>query len=196
MSNTASRFVTATLELFRRQGYNGTSLSQVTAAAGAPTGSLYHHFKGGKDDLTVAVLASAGGTYLELLETVWEASPDPEAAVSAFFDGAADILEATDFIDPCPIGTVAREVASTNEPLRIAALDQFELWIAAVRQRLVAAGLDEATAQELAVTLVGAIEGAFVVARTARDGELVRATGRRLSQTVATELAAVSQPGV
>ncbi len=190
MSSTRDRLITATLELFRRQGYNGTSLSQVTKAADAPTGSLYHHFKGGKEDLAEAVLVSAGATYLELLETIWDAAPDPATAVTAFFEGAAEVLEESDFLDPCPIGTVAREVASTDEQLRLAALAQFESWIAAVDERLQAAGLAADTARELAVTLVTSIEGAFVVSRTARDADLVRVAGHRLSNAVATELAA------
>lgn len=136
MIGTRDRFIASTLELFRRQGYNGTSLSQVTAATGAPTGSLYHHFKGGKEELTVAVMEAAGAAYGELLVAIWDAESDPVSAVSAFFEGAAAVLEESDFIDPCPIGTVAREVASTNDVLRQAALAAFEEWIAAVRVRL------------------------------------------------------------
>lgn len=188
MSTTRDRFIASTLELFRRQGYNGTSLSQVTKAAGAPTGSLYHHFRGGKDELTAAVLESAGAVYGALLEAIWDAEPDPAAAVSAFFDGAAVVLEESDFIDPCPVGTVAREVASTNEELRKAALGPFEAWMEAVRVRLLAAGLDDVAAQEFAAALVAAIEGGFVLSRTARDAELLRATGRRMARSLAVEM--------
>ena len=188
MTTTRERFIASTLELFRRQGYHGTSLSQVTNAAGAPTGSLYHHFRGGKDELTAAVLESAGAVYGALLEAIWDAEPDPAAAVLAFFDGAAAVLEESDFIDPCPIGTVAREVASTNDELRRAALGPFEAWMDAVRVRLLDAGLDEVAAEEFAAGLVAAIEGGFVLSRTARDAELLRATGRRMSRALALEL--------
>lgn len=190
MTTTRDRFITSTLELFRRQGYNATSLSQVTQAAGAPTGSLYHHFKGGKDDLAAAVVASSGSVYRELVIAIWDAAPDPVAAVADVFEGAAAVLEETDYIDPCPVGTVAREVASTNEPLRIIALGAFESWVGAVRERLLDAGMSEGAAGDLAVTLVAGIEGAFVLARTARDADLVRATGRQLAAAVAAELSA------
>ena len=163
--------------MFRRQGYNGTSLSQVTAAAGAPTGSLYHHFKGGKEELTVEVLQEAGIVYGQLLEAIWDAESNPVAAVSAFFEGAAVVLEESDFIDPCPIGTVAREVASTNDTVRQAALSDFEEWMAAVRVRLMTAGIRSAEATDLSVALVAAIEGGFVLGRTARDADLLRAIG-------------------
>ena len=180
------------MELFRRQGYNGTSLSQVTAAAGAPTGSLYHHFKGGKDELTAAVLEESGVAYGQLLEAIWDAESDPVAAVTAFFEGAAVVLEESDFIDPCPIGTVAREVASTNDALRRAALGAFQEWMAAVRVRLIAAGIGPTEADELSVALVASIEGGFVLGRTARNADLLRATGRRMAATLRAELDTVA----
>lgn len=192
MASTRDRFIASTLELFRRQGYNGTSLSQVTAAAGAPTGSLYHHFKGGKDELTVAVLHEAGVVYGQLLEAIWDAEANPVAAVTAFFEGAAAVLEESDFIDPCPIGTVAREVASTNDRVRRAALSAFEEWMAAVRDRLEAAGVGSQQAEDLSIALVAAIEGGFVLSRTARDAELLRATGRQMAGAVRIELDRVS----
>ena len=60
MTKTRDRFITATNELFRRYGYNGTSLKQVTEAAAAPVGSLYHFFPGGKAELTEAVIEETG----------------------------------------------------------------------------------------------------------------------------------------
>ncbi len=129
MADTRNRLLTATNESFRRRGYNGTSLKQVTEAAQAPTGSLYHFFPGGKDELAAEVITTSGAAYRELFEAIADAADSPGAAVTDFFDGAAAVLEETDFIDPCPIGTVAREVASTNEPLRVATERVFASWI-------------------------------------------------------------------
>lgn len=180
MSDSRDRFLTATNELYRRQGHHATSMKQVTEAAGLPTGSLYHFFPGGKDDLAAQVLETSGVVYRELLEMIWDEAGSPSAGVLAMFDGAAEVLEQTDFIDPCPIGTVAREVASTNEPLRQVTHRVFDTWVAAARDRLMAAGIGASVAQDLAVCLVGAIEGAFVLARATRDGDVLRSTGRQM----------------
>ena len=188
VADTRDRLITATLELFRRQGYAATSLSQVTEAAGAPAGSLYHHFKGGKEELAEAVLTSAGAIYLQLLEAIWDAEDNPVSAVATFFDAGAVLLEETDFIDPCPVGTIAREVANTNEVLRATANNAFESWIAAAQTRLVDAGLDEGAATGFAITLVAGIEGGFVLARTARNADLLRSVGHRLAGALEVEL--------
>lgn len=194
--STRERFITATNELFRRQGFHGTSLKQVTGAAGAPIGSLYHHFPGGKDELTGAVLASSGAVYQELFELIWDAADDPGAGVRDFFEGAALVLEETDFIDPCPIGSVAREVASTNDELRQAAHRVFENWIGSLTARLEQEGLGQSVAHDLATTLVGAVEGGFVIARTAKDATILRTSGRQMARVVESAVgAAQSQAG-
>jgi AcrR family transcriptional regulator len=46
------------MELFMRQGYDGTSLEQVAAAAGFSKGAVYSNFSG-KDDLYLALLDGA-----------------------------------------------------------------------------------------------------------------------------------------
>jgi AcrR family transcriptional regulator len=184
MTSTRHRLLSATNEMFRRHGYHGTSLKQVTTAAGAPTGSLYHFFPGGKQDLAEAAIDASGAAYRELFELIADAAADPAAAVVDFFDGAADVLEQSDYIDPCPIGTVAREVASTDEALRQAAERVFASWIDAAATRFEAAGLARRDARDLAATVVAALEGSFVLARTRRDTAALRATGRHLRHLV------------
>ena len=184
MPDTRTRILTATGELFRRHGFHGTSLKQVTQAAAATTGSLYHFFPGGKDELARAVLTTSGAAYQELFELIADGAATPADAISDFFDGAADTLEEHDFVDICPIGTVAREVASTDETLRAASQAVFGGWIDAAARRFAAAGLPAADANELATTVVAALDGAIVLARTARDAGVLRVTGRNMRALV------------
>ena len=118
MAGTRDRIIVATNELFRRYGYNGTTLTQISEASAATIGSIYHFFPGGKEALAVAVVETTGAVYRELFESIVAEADDAAAAYVDFFNGAAAVLEESDFIDPCPIGTIAREVANTSEPLR------------------------------------------------------------------------------
>jgi AcrR family transcriptional regulator len=43
-------------DVFRRHGYDGTSLSAISEATGLGRASLYHHFPGGKDEMVSAAL--------------------------------------------------------------------------------------------------------------------------------------------
>jgi AcrR family transcriptional regulator len=184
MRDTRERLITATNELFRRHGYQGTSLKQVTEAAAATIGSLYHFFPGGKDDLAAAAVTESGNAYRDLFEVVADAAPDAASGVASFFDGAADVLEETDYIDPCPIGTVAGEVASSNEGLRQATDQVFVGWIETAASRFEAEGMPRAVAEELATTVVATLEGGFVLARARRDATPLRIAGRQARRLV------------
>ena len=88
--------------------------------------------------------------------------------MTAIFRGAATALEVSDYADVCPVATVAMEVASTNEPLRIATAEVFAAWIDAAVARLRGAGISKVEARKLASTIVGLLEGAFILCRASR----------------------------
>jgi TetR/AcrR family transcriptional repressor of lmrAB and yxaGH operons len=66
-ADTRTRILRAATKLFRKQGYHGTGLADVLAAAQAPKGSLYHHFPGGKEAIGVAVIESINAGVLQLM---------------------------------------------------------------------------------------------------------------------------------
>jgi AcrR family transcriptional regulator len=185
---TKERILDVTTELFRRHGYNGTGLKQIVASANAPFGSVYHFFPGGKEELGEAVIRRAGQMYLELIEAIWDAAGDPLTGVSDIFMGAAAALIETDYIDLCPIGTVALEMASSSEVLRKATSDVFESWIHNGAARLEQAGADPAKAREVALALVAILQGAFVLGRAMRSPEPVEAAGRAAAAIAARAL--------
>ena len=177
MSDTRHRLLSSSAELFRRQGYAATGVKQIVTAAQAPFGSLYHHFPGGKEQLGAEAIRTSGALYELLIGAVFDPAPDLVSGVRAFFAGAAVHLEQTGFADACPIATVTLETASVSEPMREASAAVFESWIAAGLPRFTAAGLDESTARELVVSLICALEGAFVLARATRSTEPLRIAG-------------------
>lgn len=186
--DTRDRIITATAELFRVHGFNGTSLSQIVKASEATTGSLYHFFPDGKEELAAEVLRVSGAAYRELVVLVLNEAIDPSAAMTDTAVSAAAVLEATDFIDPCPIGTIAREVASTHDGLRQVAEEVMTSWVAAVQDHLTEAGVTPERAEILATTAVAAIEGGFVLARAQRDTAPLLKVGEGLRALLGSEL--------
>ncbi|WP_280309776.1 TetR/AcrR family transcriptional regulator, partial [Nocardia abscessus] len=82
-TSTRERLVTATAELMRTQGYAGTSVKQITVAARAPMGSLYHHFPEGKPQIAAAALRTSGAAYIQLLPLLLDPHDDLREAVPA-----------------------------------------------------------------------------------------------------------------
>jgi AcrR family transcriptional regulator len=176
-STTKDRIIHSSAELFRRQGYTGTGVKQIVAAANAPFGSLYHFFPGGKEQLGAETIRSSGQLYIELFATIAAQAPDVITAVGNFFSGAAETLEETGYADACPIATVALEVASTSEPLREATAEVFDSWIAGASEYFAAAHIPRDTARELALSMLSLLEGAFIFCRAMRTTEPLEVAG-------------------
>lgn len=171
MNDTRERLVTVSAALFQRQGLTGTGIKQILSESNAQFSSLYHHFPGGKDELAAEVIRTSGRRYQELVEAVWDSAPGVLASVAQVFEGAAKVLEDSDFAVACPIATVALEVASTNEELRQATAEVFNAWVSSGTVRLAAAGVDPVKARLVAINLVSLLEGAFLLCQAAKSTE-------------------------
>lgn len=170
VSTTRERMIRSAAKLMRRQGYAATGWRQVVADSATPWGSQAHFFPGGKEELTAAALSSSGAAYERLLR---DALRDfaPAEAVSAWLELAAAELQRSGWADGCPIATVALETAHRSDALGSACNQALTSWRAAIADALVRRGLAAGEADSLAVLIVSAIEGALVLARSARNAE-------------------------
>ncbi|HZB73048.1 MAG TPA: TetR/AcrR family transcriptional regulator [Acidimicrobiales bacterium] len=186
---TRTRILDATGQLLRDHGYAGTGLKAISTSAAAPFGSLYHHFPLGKEELAAAALRHAAAGYAERVTAVLAAAGhDPVEAMRVAFRRAAETLAATDYADACPIATVALEVASSNDALRRVAAEIFEGWLAALDAWFMAAGIDPGTARSLSTLFLAALEGGFLLSRTARDTGPMHVLGEAVAGAVASAL--------
>ncbi|MEW2625497.1 TetR/AcrR family transcriptional regulator [Streptomyces sp. NPDC048106] len=186
---TRQRIVRAGIELFRRSGYTGTGMKQIAEAAEAPFGSIYHFFPGGKVQLAEEVIRTSGAVYLDLVAALMTAHEDCVVATADAFTAAAGTLVELDFADPCPIATVALEVASTNEPLRQATSEVFESWVTRLAASYTAGGIPAPLARETATSVIALLEGAFMLARAARSTAPVLAASKAAAAIVRAALA-------
>jgi AcrR family transcriptional regulator len=192
VSSTRERIIQASTSLFMERGYSASGLKQISAASAAPIGSLYHFFPGGKEELAAETLRTSGAAYQALVEAVFDGAPDMVTGVRDCFTGAAEVLRATDYADACPIATVALEVASSDEPLREVTAGIFESWLESATVRLERAGIEAVRARELAIVLVAALEGGFLLSRAAKDTSAMDAIGKAMVELVSS---AIQQSG-
>ncbi len=179
--STRESILTAAAELMRRKGYGAVVMKDIAEASGAPIGSLYHHFRGGKVQIVGEALVNAGLAYGLLIPSIVDEYTDLGAAIEGVFTRAAEDMAATGFANMCPVASVAAEIADTVEELRVAAAGVFTDWLDGGTAYFQARGLDGARARDLTLTLIGALEGAFVLARTLHSTEPLLAAGRVLA---------------
>ena len=187
---TRTRLVESALSLFSRNGYAATGVKAILAEAKAPYGSLYHWFPGGKRELGVAAVEHGGALYRTLFETRYPAESDVVKATEGAFMEAADMLEATDYAESCPLATIALEVANTDEPMRLAAAAAFDSWLSVFESRFLDAGMSAERAREAAVNIFCLLEGAALLARTTKSPAPMHIAGRTAASAVAAALAA------
>ena len=179
---TRKKLVDATAALLRRQGYHATGLSDIVAESGAPRGSLYFYFPGGKDELARAALAASGQEWRERIEAVVARAPDLDGAIVSVVKLLADDLEASGWDNGCPVAAVALE--SISEPVRGAVVAHYAGWLDAVADRLVTFGIAEGPARQMATLALSAIEGALLLARVTRSREPLMTVGAALRAMV------------
>jgi TetR/AcrR family transcriptional repressor of lmrAB and yxaGH operons len=166
---TRARLTAAAAALLQRQGFHATGLSQIVEESGAPRGSLYFHFPGGKEELVIAALHESGAAWRERVEAIVDAAPDLGTAVVEVCRMLADELEASGWQLGCPMATVALEAAATSEPVRTTCAAHYAGWEAAIATRLVAGGVPAPAAHGMAMFTLASIEGALLLARVERS---------------------------
>src|SRR2546423_6308205 len=96
------RMIQSALVLMGEHGVEGTSFSQVLEHSGAPRGSIYHHFPGGKAQLIEEATRSGG----ELINSGLTAALEKEDPIAAV-DGVAEFwrvaLRDNEFAVGCPV---------------------------------------------------------------------------------------------
>ena len=172
------KLVTATAELLRRQGYHATGLSEIVAESGAPRGSLYFYFPGGKDELACAALTVAGEEWRRRIAAAVEDTAELGAAIDAIVTLLADDLEASGYQHGCPAAAVALE--ATSEPVRQTVAAHYAAWEAAIADRLVAFGISRPIGTQLATVALAAIEGALLLAKVSRNRAPLATVGAAL----------------
>ena len=181
------KIVRTTAELLRRRGYAATGLAEIIEASGAPKGSLYHYFPGGKDEIAAAALAYAGERVSSTLSALAETAETPGAMVRAYGALLAGWMAQSGFRDGCPITTTLLETAPEKTGLTDAGRDAFEAWFSILERRLVAAGLTEANAHQLSRLTIMALEGALILSRVEKSGEPIMLDADRMAGLIDTE---------
>src|SRR5581483_3299911 len=165
-TETRQRLVEAARHLFWQHGYGAAGLTEILARAGANSGSFYHFFES-KDDLLRTVLSG----YQELLEPqvvspIRGAVREPLARVFALLDGYRQRLLATGCRYGCPLGRLALEIDTENEPAHALIAANFSAWKKAVEECLrEARAAQPAAAADLVLAVM---EGAVMQARAYR----------------------------
>jgi AcrR family transcriptional regulator len=184
--STRERMVVSAALLIRERGARATSIDDVLVHSGAPRGSVYHHFPGGRDELLLEATRYAGDV---AAGRITAGGGDPFAAFDGLLDAYRGQLLATDFRAGCPVVAVAVEARDgEDDAVRDAAGAAFTHWQGLLGGILREAGVAPERADALALTVISAIEGAIVICRATRDVAALDAVSTHMRALLRAEL--------
>jgi AcrR family transcriptional regulator len=156
--------------LIRERGAHPTAIADVLEHSGAPRGSAYHYFPGGRTQLLCEAIDYAGEY---IAAKITKAESGVEALDKLFGDYRKQLLR-SDFRAGCPVVAVSVEAGDPDKPDAADAVIKraaaaFARWTDLITTRLISDGVANKRAAELAMLTTTSIEGAIVVARASRD---------------------------
>lgn len=161
------------LELVHRTGFAGAGIAAIAAAARAPKGSFYNHFRS-KEEFGVAILDryfdAVQATLADLLE---RAEGTPGERLHAYFAFLRDLGRGQGYARGCLVGNLSAEAAPVSVALREALAVRLAEWTGALARTLAAGqGAGEirrdVPAEVLARLLLDAWQGALLRAKVER----------------------------
>lgn len=168
--DTRRRMIDSAVALLRERSATGVTIDAVLARSGAPRGSVYHHFPGGRDQIVLEAVAVAGRYVAELIARSEEGG-DPSAVVRRFLDFWERMLLDSDYLAGCPVVSLTVD-SRADQPDAIKLVEEiFLLWQSRLRSVLVSSGIEVSRAGRLATMIVAAAEGAVLLSRAQRSLE-------------------------
>ncbi|HEX6519921.1 MAG TPA: TetR/AcrR family transcriptional regulator [Streptosporangiaceae bacterium] len=170
---TRDRIVQAAADLMYHKGVHATTLDDVRAATGTSKSQLYRHFPD-KDALVHAVIALRGKQIVGERETQRLGRFSSFSGLVRWRNALVQASALQNGAYGCALGSMANELSDEDEEARVSLNELFKSWeelIADGLRRMQAKGTlsPKADPEQLAIGLMGALQGGYLLANTAHD---------------------------
>ena len=177
--STRDRLLEAATTLMRQSGLSGAGINEIVRESGAPKGSVYYFFPGGKSQIVSEALDLHTARVVAFIEETLARPRTAPAKIEALFGAYARRLEENRFKLSCPSGTVCLDLDVEMEVLRRQVAGTFDRYIEAIARHVKVGSTRESKA--LAAFALTAIQGAYIRGRAERSGAPFHEAGRWLA---------------
>jgi TetR/AcrR family transcriptional repressor of nem operon len=173
-AETRARILEATTALLREHGPARTTMDNICVVSGASKSQLYHHF-GDKDAIVLAAVRAEAEALLASEELILATVTTIEQ-LQGWRDGVVADNAAAGGRFGCTLGSLTTQLSDQNPAARAVLDESFARW-----GGLLASGLlrireeggltPEADVGALAISVVAALQGGYILAQAARNSE-------------------------
>ena len=160
------RLIKCAAELFWKNGYSATGISQILQQTELPKGSFYFYFKS-KDELAVAVAGYYQGFLLEYFQSIAQGK-DWESFVEEVFDFLSAKTTGQSF-SGCPYAVMGMETALSKPNIAAAFMDGLKKLASLFCDVLLYSGLSQNHAEILSERMLSVYQGEFLLGRVSGD---------------------------
>ncbi len=190
-SGTAVEILDVAERLLQTRGYNGFSYADVASELDITKPALHYHFPG-KSELGEALITRYASRFAEALAAIDNDVPSAPAKLDAYAGLYIDVLRAKRM---CLCGMLAAEYETLPQPMKAGVIQFFEdsaKWLESVLCDGNADGTLQfvGSGREVAQLIIGALEGAMLVARSYGDVGRFEDSAERLLASLARPRAA------
>jgi TetR/AcrR family transcriptional repressor of lmrAB and yxaGH operons len=177
-----------TARLLQHRGYHGTSLNDILDESGAPRGSLYFHFPGGKEQLVIEATKLTIDETTEWLSSTLASADSPAEATRLYLEAAAMLTVESDYTFGCPVAPLILDANAGLPELAALCRQAFEVWTALLRDGYERSGVPPQRALALALLASASLEGGLLMARAYRDPAPLNIIAAELERIVSASL--------
>ena len=191
VSSAREDMLNAAVELFRARGYSGVGVAELLEKSGAPRGSLYFHFPGGKEQIGAEAVRRVGADVASRFRDLRLSGVDMPTFVERVFKTTAKEVKERAYKASCPMAAIAAEFSNENPQLQAAVRDSFASWEDEIALAAMSNGYSKENATMFASAMLAAMEGAFVVSK-AQESSLPHVNASRAVLALAMALKPVN----
>lgn len=180
--------IDAAVRLFRQKGYAATGLADIVEASGAPKGSVYHYFPGGKAEIGEAAVREAGRRVLETVRGLADSAASAGDLVKAHAALLGDWMAKSGYRDGAPMTTVLLENAPQDAAITAAGREALGAWAGELTACLTRDGASPEQAERFASLTLSALDGALLQARVEQSRSPLDIAAEELSRLFALAL--------
>lgn len=161
MATARDEIVPKLVQVFRRYGYEGTTLSRIAKATELGRASLYHHFPGGKQEMAEAVLAHVNQIFAAIILEPLKRNNPPEERLRLMAEGLGQFYDRGNHV--CLLGIFS--LGEAGEMFDQQVKPALNAWLDSLAQVFIDAGCDQDRAQQEAETILIEVQGGLLVAQ-------------------------------
>ena len=161
------------LETFRKKGYEGTSLADMSEATGLSKASLYHHFKNGKEEMALSAISLVGNWLKEnIVDKLYDESIPPNKKLNTMINAIDDFYSHGSL--NCLLGSFNTTEAKNLFQEYLAGAAQ--AWLDAIQHVFIQKGLTKKRAEKVAMEFLIKIQGCLIMSRVLNDNSVYLST--------------------